>query len=149
GKYIGKYIGEYYEILIKKVISNNITDIFDKSSTLINNIKEKVLKNKECTKEIFEKLSDDNFWGTRGSVAENLNCPSHVLEKLSNDKDGLVVLEVAENMSCPIKLLENLIANKYGDGESCKYWEDKIKIAAKNTLIKILERDSNSEDYCI
>src|SRR5690606_30474000 len=95
GKYIGKYIGEYYEILIKKVISNNITDIFDKSSSLINNIKEKVLKNKECTKEIFEKLSDDNFWGTRVSVAENLNCPSHVLEKLSNDKDGLVVLEVA------------------------------------------------------
>ena len=57
---------------------------------------------------ILEKLSGDENWYVRESVAHNLNCTLEILEKLSNDEDWRVRHHVMQNPNCSISILEKL-----------------------------------------
>ena len=53
---------------------------------------------------ILEKLSDDEHWRVRESVASNPNTPITILEKLSDDKDEWVRKVIANNPNTPPEL---------------------------------------------
>jgi len=101
------------------ILKENLYKKF-KETYVNKHVKISIAKNKKCTIEILEELSESNFWEVRSCVASNKNTTISILNKLSSDKNLDVRISVCINENTTINILEKIFNSSLLFEDNCE-----------------------------